>query len=275
MINARPGWRYRQPSREVLLNPGHPLTRGLMGVWVLNDMRGIDTSNSTLTVPRNRLNHKFTSNFGTNTKKTTYDPIGGAGIEILTGGAANYFASDISTPTNSCTVFLIRKLAATVAAGAGRSTPFGTATTSGLGAFVPFDDNVVYWDFGGTTGSNRITWSGYTRALQTEFWTFVAGTKGTSIYFNGVQRATSSTLITSSSATFRICGGYNGDSDNSTTFAIGISNYEWTPPEVAAWYRDPYGMFVPEASPLARAIQVVAGGGGGGGARFTTIWLDS
>jgi hypothetical protein len=234
----------------------------------MSDIRSIDTAASTLTVPRNRVTGVPTTNLGNLAKPLTYDPVGGRGVEFKSGGTVGYFSTDVTTPASSVTVFCIR-----ADLGANIRSMFGTSSNSGLGTYAPFNDGTIYWDFGGNGGSNRITWGGYSSSRAVQFWTFVAGTKGNAIYMNGVQRAVATSAITSTPAAFRICGGYEGNNNECHMYAIGISNREWSAEEVAAWYRDPYGMFFPEPSPLTYSYQIVAGGGGGGGAKFSYIWL--
>lgn len=107
-------------------------------------------------------------------------------------------------PTDSATVLLIRAKSditprAHFTFGIGNSTGDDGGGPERMSAHVPLNDGVVYWDFGGFNSPNRLTWptgaTGYKVSTEIEYWAFVAGARGSAIYFNGVQRAGQSTPL--------------------------------------------------------------------------------
>jgi len=89
--------------------------------------------------------------------------------------------------TGPCSIVLGYQKTDAVARG---SVAFGTTTgtTSTCDAYVPFSDNVVYWDYGGTAGgSTRLTASGLT--FGDDIWAFTQGLRGAEIWQNGILRA--------------------------------------------------------------------------------------
>jgi hypothetical protein len=64
-------------------------------------------------------------------------------------------------------------------------------------AHAPWSDNNIYWDFGGTSGANRITVTGQSWPLNTwNHLVFVAGSIGMQVFRNGVLVGSSSTAAT-------------------------------------------------------------------------------
>lgn len=76
------------------------------------------------------------------------------------------------------------------------------ADASGGRCNVAFVANTAYWDFGGITGANRITYllAGVT-LYDTDVWVFTAGGRGIEIWRNGSLMTSSSTAITRSAST--------------------------------------------------------------------------
>lgn len=96
--------------------------------------------------------------------------------------------------TSSNTALLIRKKADTTLrqqATFAVDTIFGTPQYK---AHLPYDDGIVYFDFGGTSGNNRTTYS-YTATTNVEAWAFRAGPSGISIWKDGVSVASNATAI--------------------------------------------------------------------------------
>lgn len=121
-------------------------------------------------------------------------------------------------------------------------------TSQRCGAHVPFSDGVVYWDFGGATSPNRLTWSGYTPSTSIEKWVFVAGSRGSAIYFNGLLKASQSTGIGrgASNSLFAIGGG-NGlgnpgaaEADLQEYVYFAMFDAQWNADQVAQWAANPY-----------------------------------
>lgn len=134
-----------------------------------------------------------------------------------------------------------------------RSHNFGHNAGAGVGrragGHVPLSDGTVYWDYGGATaGTTRITWTGYTPAINMEAWCFVGGLKGLAIYFDGLLRASSSTAVTRTQGadTIGINNGNQGESGNSNNIMFFAAfGSEWTASEVWQWTCDPYSIIRP------------------------------
>lgn len=94
-------------------------------------------------------------------------------------------------PADQVTIFIgIRKTDGTLRA----SSAFGNNSSTDdhrCGAHVPYSDGVVYWDFGGSAGSNRLSVGSL--ALGNDLWCFTHGPRGKDIWQNGQLRATSGT----------------------------------------------------------------------------------
>lgn len=125
-----------------------------------------------------------------------------------------------------------------------------TAVQSSIrcGAHVPFSDGTVYWDFGGATSPNRLTWTGYSVSTAIEKWVFVAGSKGSAIYFNGALKNSQSTSIGRgpSNNLFAIGGG-NGlgnpgaaEADLQEYIYFAMFDAQWNADQVAQWTVNPY-----------------------------------
>lgn len=130
-----------------------------------------------------------------------------------------------------------------------RSHNFGHNASAGTGrragGHVPFSDGTVYWDYGGATGNNRLTWTGYTPAVNMESWVFVGGLKGTAIYFNGLQRAVNTNAVTRTQGadTIGMNSGNQGTAgETMNIFFFAAFGAEWTESEVWQWNADPYSI---------------------------------
>jgi hypothetical protein len=126
---------------------------------------------------------------------------------------------------------------------------------SRLMTHCPFTDGVVYWDFGGNSSPNRLTASGLgTQGIQK--WAFVAGTRGSSIYLDGVRRATQASAITRTAGNnFGINGNVLGtQGDLQDVYLVAVYNVEWTPSMIAEWSVDPWLMFSQPESPVGLPV---------------------
>jgi len=88
----------------------------------------------------------------------------------------------------------------------------GGVTTGRCGAHAPFSDGTVYWDYGGSTGGQRLTWTGLggKDVNRMNRWCFVAARRGLEIWHQGILRNSNSTAASRASATddrFVISGG--------------------------------------------------------------------
>lgn len=193
---------------------------------------------------------------------------GYAGDSVDATGAWEVWATTEAAawlPTLAATVVVIRRLKDTTLR---QSSLFGldlldaTPWATRLGAHVPYSDGTVYWDFGGASGANRLTWAGYTKSAAVDYWVFTAGPAGMAIYYNGVQVAVSTTAVTRSVATsnFWINNG-NGSSglfDSQEVNLFLILPVQWGQAQVSEWTARPYSIFLPQA-PRVRTFQPAVG----------------
>jgi len=163
---------------------------------------------------------------------------------------------EIREPRTQSTVLLIRRNHDTTAR---ESSSFGTGSSGGgdpghrIQAHLPFSDGIVYWDFGGSSGANRLTVA-HTKTTNIEYWAFTAGSQGSAIYLNGNELASQSTAITRTASTdnWGIHSGATFAGDNEDIYLLMFLNTQWSAAQVAEWYQDPYGMIREEPRPQAR-----------------------
>src|SRR5206468_3154902 len=68
--------------------------------------------------------------------------------------------------------------------------------TSSCLVLTPYSDGTCYWDFGGTSGANRLTAAGLTFSTTVpERWIVTAGPQGSAIWQNGIKVASQATAI--------------------------------------------------------------------------------
>jgi hypothetical protein len=112
------------------------------------------------------------------------------------------------------------------------------ADPSGGRCNVAFVASAAYWDFGGTSGPNRISYSlaGVT-LYDTDVWVFTAGARGIEIWRNGGLMTSGSTAITRSTSTSNF-----GMWDNpGRWYAVGYSRQQMPKETCAALSRDLWG----------------------------------
>lgn len=145
-------------------------------------------------------------------------------------------------PATSITVAVIRRKLDTTARA---STLFGTGGGAGneCGTHCPYSDSTVYWDFGGFSGSNRLSVSISGSIVSTlETWVFRAGKLGSAIYRNGRVIASQSTAISRSQGALNVQinqgKGAGGDLQQINQFLC--VEAEWSDEMVAWWHAEPY-----------------------------------
>lgn len=126
----------------------------------------------------------------------------------------------------------------------------GTFGTDCCRAHCPAADTVIYFDYGGASGVNRLTSSALTWTEgQTYKIAFVAGARGSSIYRNGVQLATQTTAVSRTLGnSFKVL--ISGSNTNISYVAL--LNNEWLPSQVMEWMANPYAM-------LSRRANIISG----------------
>jgi len=143
-----------------------------------------------------------------------------SGYTAANAASDNWYGQIPGCPvsTTAETILIIRrKTDSTLRAAAGFGVDVGTASWR-CGAHMPYSDGTIYFDFGGFSSPNRLTWGGYTPTTNIEAWAFRAGTLGSSIWLNGIQKGSQGTAITRSTSTVNILinnGNGAGDTDYS------------------------------------------------------------
>lgn len=127
----------------------------------------------------------------------------------------------------------------------------GGTFTRRLGAHVPWTDGTVYWDFGGTGASNRLSWAGYSKdpAIVDRF-VFAAGANGARIGYNGQIVATNGTARTrtlNSETLYLGEGNGTNDSqiegDNVEVYMFAVWNKQLTDEQIETLSADPFALF--------------------------------
>jgi hypothetical protein len=236
-IILRPKNWTNKPPKGAQVNFGHPLAKGLSLLLLYNEGSG---------VPRDLL--------GVNNPVENGGPTWGtssAGLIKNVGTSANWqFANGNFLALDRVTILCIRRKTDTTERSAALFAGTVASGTTHLAAYPPFSDGIVYWDFGGNSGTNRLTWGGYVAGTKPEFWAFRAGGQGMSIWFNGKKVATQSTAVTrtGNDANYFInrldFGANGGDSQDLAFFAV----YKAELPDSAIqqWTVSPYSMLVPK-----------------------------
>lgn len=227
-----------KPPKFAGVNWAHPLAQGLAFCVPFSEGGG---------VPRNLVRDVVVAAVGTTSWVAS---AGGVAGSLATGGNYwDYGQNDkLRLPSTSCTVAVIRRKQDTTARASGLFGVNGSGLTDRIGAHVPYSDGTVYWDFGGAAGANRLTWAGYTPSTAVEYWTFVAGLRGSSLWLNGIQRATQIVPLTRIPDTFNFYVGAGNDlatGDSVDLYQLLVLNTEWDQAQIRQWMVDPYGMLQP------------------------------
>lgn len=148
--------------------------------------------------------------------------------------------------------------------------PIISANTSRIGAHLPYSDGTVYFDFGGATGSNRLTKSGLTS--YNGIWSFTAGPAGMSMWLNGVKLAESTTAVTRDNSFFAGFWLLNGNvgaampssltgCDNAVIPFFYIHDRQLLPAEIERLHGSPTAPL--DTYPSRRTVVILNGGVGG------------
>jgi hypothetical protein len=147
---------------------------------------------------------------------------------------------------NQVTVCIIRRKTDTTARASSLFGLDSSVQTQRCGAHVPYSDGNVYWDFGGSSSPNRLTWTGYTRTTNIEKWVFVAGSQGSSIWLDGALKASQSTSIgrgtTSLDFAIGMGNGLTNAADLQEYYYCAMFDAQWGADNVAAWTANPYAI---------------------------------
>jgi hypothetical protein len=193
-------------------------------------------------------------------------------------------------PTGDTTILFIRRKTDTTL----RNAPqFGGSTTvaQSCGAWIPYLDGKIYWDFGGDASPNRLATGVLTWGTTVERFVFTAGARGSTIWRNGVKEASQATAITRSTTAGQFLinaghiGGNPGDTMQVNFFQLLAA--QWSDDLCAWWSAEPYEHLYSEqartsmflAGNLAVSTPTVptkkggAKGGPGGKTAYGPSWL--
>ena len=135
------------------------------------------------------------------------------------------------------------------------SSGFGVSNTSGntterCGAHIPWSDGTVYFDFGGTGASNRISIGSLT--FGDDIWVMRAGPQGMQIWQNGILRAENTSISptrVNSVNPFRLGSGNTTMPDSPVSSDLAkfslllLWDYELNNDAIVVISRDPFGPF--------------------------------
>ena len=144
-------------------------------------------------------------------------------------------------------------------------------------AHAPYSDGVLYWDFGDSGGTGRVTASGLFTAGVPAFISLTSGDTpaGKAIYYNGIQKASNgnSPAISVTATEFQV-GGWNYSDTNANRQETGcwffsVHRRVLLPGEALEYAMNPYAILVSQAPMRRYWVQgaAAAAGADGGGPR--------
>lgn len=169
-----------KPSRHLVLNPGHPLSSG-----IILDCPMVKSYGSVLDVSGNSRHGTLTGTaFG-------YGPRGYVRQHTATTDKVNFGASDFIPISGGFTAVLIQKKRdATLRVCSAFGLDNGTNAIR-CGAHIPYSDGTVYFDYGGlANGTTRVQVASLT--FGEDIWIITTGPRGMEIWQNGIKRASNS-----------------------------------------------------------------------------------
>jgi len=197
-----------------------------------------------------------------------WSPVGSPKPAIVggRGGAAakfdgtqnSYSSASMRVPTTACTVRLIVACPSSASLGS----TFGVSTLQGferLQAHLPYS-GTMYWDYGGNSAPNRLTWTPAAAFFNTNLHAMVfrAGTLGMAIWVDGERVASSATPVgrTESSDVFTL-GQWAGNYNPSIVECMLLDDRELSDRAILDWTNAPYRFFTPRRT-TRRYVQPVA-----------------
>lgn len=171
------------------INWMHPLSKNLTALFLAssgnNDLRA---RNKFLTMTGTHHTIESTK-YGSGLK---FDGVADTNPNIVIGAQQNLFLS------NAATWMTIRRVDTLSGAGTGNAFGFNSPTAAQIThVWLPFVDGVVYFDFGGASGANRIAWTPGSSLVdgQAHVFIFTAGAAGSAIFCDGVKVNSQGTAI--------------------------------------------------------------------------------
>lgn len=224
------------PPGPVSINRGHPLSQGLMGLWVFTRQGASGPNGGNIRIVDESLG-RIPNSCGNTSLGWTQNSHGPA---LRLAATSDFLAGIISpfhVPADRVTILMIRrKHDTTLRTGVHFGINSGAETCA---AFCPFSDGNIYWDFG-SGASNRLTVSGLSWNTEVDRLGFVAGTGGMAAYRNGVKVGSQTTAVTRTSGT--VAFNLNSGADLVDMNFFAVLNAEWTPSQMLEWMANPYAM---------------------------------
>lgn len=174
--------------------------------------------------------------------------------------------ASLELPTAATSVLYVARKRDSTFRQSGAFGNFSAETSAVFGAHVPWDDGVVYWDFGNNSSPGRVSVAGLSfnqSKYGDDVWIFTAGAHGSEIWQNGIFRAGHTTGISRSSAAINWgLGSYqvtNNDAVDVSCFRVWNRRLSWG--EIALLTSDPFAVDRLRPELAARAFAIVGGSG--------------
>lgn len=230
---------WQQPQNRPVLDLGNPLLRSVSEVLLPTAKRSL--VQGTLLVAGNPTFPPAIRSSAAGMSWSLNTSASNIGMQCSTADA-------IFQSLSTTTMFVFRRsrdttLRASMLCGSASATISQTVL-----AHAPYSDGNIYFDFGGSGASTRISTT-FAKSTSPETLVFIAGpNKGREIWRNGVKIAGNVTLTgtrTSSATGFGVGG--NGSSaigqDNDDVYLLGVVVREWSDAEVRTFAANPWGIF--------------------------------
>lgn len=188
-----------------------------------------------------------------------------------TTNAAVVLLSNSATLPLSEVTLIVGGAVTTTAIGGEIGVSSGT-TTHRLGAHLPYTDNKVYWDFGGTgAGTTRLVTTGTVTRSERDVWALTTGPRGMEIWQNGVLIASNAATPTRAASTAEWGlgpqGVFSGTRPASRWFMAAISSKQ-APAHLLRQLTSPEAAFAELVEPWRIPIHVPVSGG----SAFNPAW---
>ena len=235
---AKTPWSSKPPVGSVV-DWSHPLSRGLVAVFLMNEGGGLKVRNladSTFN-KYSEILPGSTTNWATSKRGKSIRDTGSNTTSYITLG---------TTPVsirNSCSIVMGYRKTDTTNRAAYAFGSLDNGAASRIVCHLPYSDGTIYWDFGNATeGDGRVSVAGLT--FGNDIWCFIGSNGLHAIYQNGKLRASNnSTKVLSSDYVLSILGIGNVASQYSDlaeyTFFY-MYNRALSPSEIQQLYIDPY-----------------------------------
>jgi hypothetical protein len=227
----------RQPQGPVGLNRAHALAAGVTDIWLGSQPQSTLLRNFSCSA-----NGVITTGYYAS-DETGRALLGDGGYDprTIVGDSLALFPDPAR-----CTVAVVRRHLDSVT----RATSvFGSNNSAQITLHGPWNDGVLYWDYGGTGGSNRIS-SAFTKSLKLEVMVLVASpTRGREVWRNGKLFTSNSGIAGTSnhiSGPFYIAGMFGVSSDVEHIYELVISRHEWSEAAIRAFSENPWQLLAPQ-----------------------------